>query len=78
MAMQSADVTPTAGQVAACDSARAQSRSVMAKWLQLRTTGLGTLNAKRKAAGLTPVVLPQAGLQVPREQGPAKGSQDEG
>ena len=36
MAMQSADVTPTAGQVAACDSARAQSRVVLARWETLK------------------------------------------
>ena len=78
MAMQSADVTPTAGQVAACDTARLQSRAVMAKWLQLRTTGLGGLNAKRRAAGLAPVVLPTAVRAVPGAQEPAKGSEDEG
>jgi hypothetical protein len=78
MAMQNADVTPTAGQVAACDTARLQSRAVMAKWLQLRTTGLGGLNAKRKAAGLAPVVLPVTVRAVPGEQEPARGSEDEG
>ena len=57
--LQAADVTPTAGQMAACDSARAQSRAVMAQWLALRTTGLAALNAKRKAAGLPAVVLPR-------------------
>jgi hypothetical protein len=77
MAMQNADVTPTAGQVAACDSSRAQSRQVMAKWLQLRTTGLAGLNAKRKAAGLAPVVLPTAVRAVPAQQEP-RGSDDEG
>jgi len=51
MAMQGADVAPTTGQVAACDRARAQSVEVMARWKALSTTGLGTLNAKRKAAG---------------------------
>jgi len=36
MAMQGADVTPTAGQVAACDSARVLSRTVMARWEVLK------------------------------------------
>jgi len=57
--LQAADVTPTAGQVAACDSARAQSRTVMAQWLGLRTTGLAALNARRTAARLPAVVLPR-------------------
>jgi hypothetical protein len=78
MALQSADVTPTAGQVAACDTARVQSRGVMARWLLLRTTGLGALNAKRKASGLAPVVLPTAAGAVRAEQEPARGSDDEG
>ncbi|HKE90879.1 MAG TPA: hypothetical protein VKB45_11100, partial [Gemmatimonadales bacterium] len=78
MAMQNADVTPTAGQVAACDSARVQFRSVMARWLRLRTTGLGGLNAKRKAAGLTPVQLPQSVRAAPRQPQPDTGSEDQG
>jgi hypothetical protein len=51
---------------------------VMARWLQLRTTGLGGLNAKRRAAGLAPVVLPTAVRAVPGAQEPARGSEDEG
>ncbi len=58
MAMQGADVAPTAGQAAACDRAKAQSGEVMAKWTALKTTGLAALNAKRKAAGLPPIELP--------------------
>jgi hypothetical protein len=37
MAMQDADVTPTAAQVAACARARAQVTAVMARWNRLRT-----------------------------------------
>jgi hypothetical protein len=59
MAMQSADVAPTAGQVAACDSARVQSRDLMLRWNTIKTTGLAALNAKRSAAGLTTVALPE-------------------
>ena len=58
MAMQGADVTPTAGQVAACDSARVQSRAVMGRWSTLKSTGLAGLNVKRRAAGLPAVALP--------------------
>jgi hypothetical protein len=36
MAMQSADVAPTAAQVAACDRARTAAAPVMAKWARLR------------------------------------------
>jgi photosystem II stability/assembly factor-like uncharacterized protein len=59
MAMQRADVTPTAAQVAACDSARTQSASLMRRWTALKTSGLAALNAKRKAAGVPAVVLPE-------------------
>jgi photosystem II stability/assembly factor-like uncharacterized protein len=58
MAMQSADVAPTAAQVAACSRAEAQSVEVMARWTALTTTGLAELNARRKAAGQSIVALP--------------------
>ena len=51
MAMQTADVTPTTGQVATCDRARVQGRAVLARWTTLRTTGLAALNAKLRASG---------------------------
>ncbi|HXD49499.1 MAG TPA: hypothetical protein VN600_12030, partial [Gemmatimonadaceae bacterium] len=59
MSMQNADVTPTASEVTAADQARAQSSTVMAKWNALRTTGLAALNAKRRAAGLAPIMVPR-------------------
>jgi len=59
MAMQGADVAPTASEVAAVGRARAQGREAMAKWNTLSTTGLAALNAKRKAAGQPPVVIPE-------------------
>ena len=59
MAMQGADVTPTAMEVAACDRARAQSVQVMPRWTRLKTAGLAAFNARRKAAGLPTVTLPQ-------------------
>jgi hypothetical protein len=58
MAMQNADVTPTASQVDAVARARAQSTEVMRKWNALKGAGLTALNAKRKAAGLPPITLP--------------------
>jgi hypothetical protein len=36
MAMQNADVAPTAAQLAACDRARAQAGEVMARWTRLK------------------------------------------
>ncbi|HEV2644542.1 MAG TPA: hypothetical protein VGT98_17650, partial [Candidatus Elarobacter sp.] len=56
MAMQGADVTPTASQIAACEHAKSQLDTVLARWNALRTTGLAELNARRKAAGLAPVI----------------------
>jgi photosystem II stability/assembly factor-like uncharacterized protein len=59
MAMQGADVTPTAMEVAACSRARAQSARVMPRWSRLTTTGLAAFNARQKAAGLPTVTLPR-------------------
>ena len=59
MAMQGADVAPTASEIAAVNRARAQGRDVMAKWSALSTSGLAALNAKRKAAGEAPITLPR-------------------
>jgi hypothetical protein len=36
MAMQDADVTPTAGQVAACARARTQANQVLARWARIK------------------------------------------
>jgi len=63
MAMQDADVAPTASQVATADRARAQAKIATAHWTQLRTSGLAALNAKRKRAGEAPFVLPDDGEQ---------------
>jgi len=57
MAMQNADVTPTASQVEGVTRARAQSVEVMRRWNALKGAGLTALNAKRKAAGL-PAITP--------------------
>ena len=58
MAMQGADIAPTAGEVAAASRARTQSGVVMRRWNALRTTELAAFNAKRKAAGQPTVAVP--------------------
>jgi hypothetical protein len=58
LAMQGADLTPSAGEVAACTHARAEQVGVMRTWAALSGPGLTALNAKRKAAGLPEVRLP--------------------
>ena len=58
MAMQGADVAPTANDVAAAARARSQATDVMRRWNALKTTGLAALNAKRKAAGQALVTPP--------------------
>ena len=57
MAMQNADAAPTAGDTDALKSAHANAGIVWGKWKELSTTGLASLNAKRKAAGLPPLTL---------------------
>lgn len=56
MAMQRAEVPPTASQIAAVGRARTQWASLLPRWTALKTTGLSALNAKRRAAGLPEVV----------------------
>ncbi len=58
MAMQGADVAPTAMQAAACTRARGQFSAAMARWNALRTSGLAALNAKRRAAGQPVITIP--------------------
>ncbi|MHB8838283.1 MAG: WD40/YVTN/BNR-like repeat-containing protein [Gemmatimonadaceae bacterium] len=58
MAMQGAEVAPTARQVAACASASTQLDEVMRRWTALKTTRLAALNAKRQAAGQATVTVP--------------------
>jgi hypothetical protein len=61
MAMQAADVAPTAAQVAAVAKARGDAAAVMKRWATLKTTGLAALNAKRKKAGEPAIELPASG-----------------
>jgi hypothetical protein len=58
MNMQSADVAPTARDIAAATAARAQVAKAMARWTRIRTTELAALNVKRSAAGQAPIVVP--------------------
>jgi hypothetical protein len=58
MAMQDADVTPTAEEVAACVRARADAAPVLKKWNALVGVELQALNARRKAAGQPAIVVP--------------------
>jgi photosystem II stability/assembly factor-like uncharacterized protein len=58
MAMQGADLTPSAGEVGACTRARAEQTAVMQKWAALSGPALAALNAKRRAAGQSTVRLP--------------------
>ena len=60
MAMQNAEVTPTASQVDAVARARTQGADVMRRWAALKGGGLTALNAKRKAAGQAAIVPPGA------------------
>jgi hypothetical protein len=60
MAMQNADVTPTASQVEGVARARAQAADVVRRWNSLKGPALTALNAKRKAAGL-PAISPPPG-----------------
>ena len=57
MAMQAADVTPTAKQVEACGKAKGEMTAILAQWTKLKTTGLAGVNAKRKAAGQAAIVV---------------------
>ena len=57
MAMQDAEVAPTARQVAACTAARRQLSDVMTRWTALKTTRLAAVNARRKAAGQPEITL---------------------
>jgi photosystem II stability/assembly factor-like uncharacterized protein len=59
MAMQNADVTPTASEVEAATKARGESSAVLARWHALSTTGLAALNGKLKASGQPAVTVPR-------------------
>ena len=62
MAMQSADVAPTAAQTDAVQRARTSGAAVMARWNRLSTTGLAALNAKLKANGQQTLSIPRGEL----------------
>jgi hypothetical protein len=56
--MQSAELPPTAAEVAAVAKAKTQSAEVLKKWNALKGPGLAALNAKRKAAGQPAITIP--------------------
>ena len=64
MAMQGADVAPTAKEIAACDRGVEQYHVASQHWTALKTTGLAALNAKLRGAGQPEVKLPA----VPAEE----------
>ncbi len=78
MAMQGADVAPTAREVAACDRAESQSRAALSRWAALKTTGLAALNAKRRAAGQSPVEVPRVHRARSSVEGSDPGNDDDG
>lgn len=59
MAMQGADVAPTAAQVAACARARQEFAALLPKWNAVKTARLAALNARRRAAGQAEVTIPK-------------------
>jgi hypothetical protein len=59
-ALQGADVTPTSQLVAAVGVRQASLTKLLAQWTALKTTELGALNVKLKAANLRPVSVPVA------------------
>ncbi|MEO7520211.1 MAG: glycoside hydrolase, partial [Gemmatimonas sp.] len=59
MLMQTADVAPTARDVAAAAAARAQATAAMARWNSISTSELAALNAKRAAAGQSLISIPK-------------------
>jgi hypothetical protein len=58
MAMQGAEAAPTAREISAGSAARAMLSGVLLKWKVLSSSGLADLNAKRKAAGLPALRVP--------------------
>jgi hypothetical protein len=57
MAMQAAEIAPTAREVAACTTARTHAATVMARWTELTAVDLVALNTNRKAAGQPAIVI---------------------
>lgn len=58
MAMQNADVMPTASQVEATTRARAMSADVLRRWSALKAE-VSAVNSKRKAAGQPAISPPE-------------------
>jgi photosystem II stability/assembly factor-like uncharacterized protein len=58
MAMQGADVAPTTGQTATAAKARADAVPLMRSWTALKTSGLASFNAMRRASNQPEVAVP--------------------
>jgi hypothetical protein len=54
---ESADMPPTAQGIAAANDLATQSTGILAAWTRFRATDLTSINAKLKAAGLTPLEI---------------------
>jgi photosystem II stability/assembly factor-like uncharacterized protein len=58
LALQAADIAPTAAQIAACAHARDQANEVLARWETAKSKDLSSLNASLQAAGRPALTLP--------------------
>jgi len=58
LAMQSAEMAPTAAQIAACARAKEQATAALARWDVMKTKGLAAFNATLKAKGQPALTLP--------------------
>ncbi|MEO7216907.1 MAG: hypothetical protein ABI026_01820, partial [Gemmatimonadaceae bacterium] len=58
LAMQAAEIAPTAAQIAACARARVEVQAAMARWDALKTAGLSSFNATLKTKGQPALTLP--------------------
>jgi len=58
LAMQSAEMAPTAAQIAACARAREQANAALARWNVMKTNGLSSFNATLKTKGQPALTLP--------------------
>ncbi len=61
--MQGADQAPTAADIAALDKTRAELKSLMGRWEQLKGQSLSALNVELRREGQPPLVL--AGARAP-------------
>lgn len=58
LALETADTAPTAAQIEACTQAREKVHAVLAKWDEVKTTGLSAFNARLQSKGHPALALP--------------------